>query len=80
MGDKMECQPKVLKKLSDREDATWIFRILNQLNQLTQGAALLGVDRAEFEAAHIGGHQFRNRLNRPRKSLQSHGNEMPVGI
>ena len=59
----------MLKRLGDREDAIWIFRVLNQLNQLTQGAALFGSERAEFEAAHMRLFEFMRQCNDARREL-----------
>jgi len=42
----------ILKTLGDAEDGVWMFRIIQQISQLSQGAALSSSDRAEFEAAH----------------------------
>lgn len=58
-----------LKKLGDREDAVWIFRILNQINQLSQGAALATSDRAEFESAHKRLFELLRQCNDARREL-----------
>ena len=42
----------MLKILGDIEDSVWIFRIVMQINKMTQGASLSSEDRAAFEAAH----------------------------
>jgi hypothetical protein len=42
----------IVKTLGDAEDGVWMFRIMNQINQLSRGAALCSNDRAEFDAAH----------------------------
>ncbi len=42
----------ILKTLGDAEDGVWMFRIIHQISQLSQGAALSSSDRAEFDAAH----------------------------
>ena len=42
----------IVKTLGDAEDGVWMFRIIQQISQLSQGAALNSSDRAEFDAAH----------------------------
>lgn len=42
----------IFKTLGDAEDSAWMLRILHQISQLSQGAALNSSDRAEFDAAH----------------------------
>jgi hypothetical protein len=42
----------IFKKLGDGEDGVWMFRIMHQISQLSEGVALNSSDRAEFEAAH----------------------------
>jgi hypothetical protein len=73
----------VVKKLGDREDAVWIFRIVNQINQLSQGAALGTSDRAEFESAHMRLFELLRQCNDARCELmqlvQQHINEVTVG-
>lgn len=59
----------VLKKLGDPEDAVWIFRILNQINQLSQGAALATSDRVEFESAHMRLFEVLRQCNDARREL-----------
>jgi hypothetical protein len=73
----------VLKKLGDPEDAVWIFRILNQINQLSQGAALGTSDRAEFESAHMRLFELLRQCNDARRELiqlvQQHIEDVSVG-
>jgi len=42
----------IFKTLGDAEDGVWMFRIMHQISQLSEGAALSSNDCAEFEAAH----------------------------
>jgi len=42
----------IFKTLGDAEDGAWMFRVVHQISQLSQGAALSSSDRAEFDAAH----------------------------
>ncbi|MGA8271285.1 MAG: hypothetical protein WB919_06965 [Candidatus Sulfotelmatobacter sp.] len=41
-----------VKTLGDAEDSVWMFRIVHQITQLSQGAALSSSDRGDFDAAH----------------------------
>jgi hypothetical protein len=73
----------VLKKLGNSEDAVWIFRILNQINQLSQGAPLGTSDRAEFESAHLRLFELLRQCNDARRELiqlvQQHIEDVSVG-
>jgi hypothetical protein len=42
----------IFKTLGGVEDGVWMFRIMIQISQLSQGAALSSSDQAEFDAAH----------------------------
>lgn len=59
----------MLKRLGDREDGVWIFRILNQINQMTEGAALSSSERTEFEAAHLRLFECMRQCNDARREL-----------
>jgi hypothetical protein len=73
----------ILKKLGDREDAVWMFRVFNQINQLSQGAALVASDRAEFESAHKRLFELLRQCNDARRELvqlvQQHIEDVRVG-
>jgi hypothetical protein len=73
----------ILKKLGDREDAVWIFRILNQISQLSQGTALGTSERTEFESAHKRLFELLRQCNDARRELiqmvQQHIEEVSVG-
>src|ERR1039458_5940869 len=59
----------VLKTLGGPEDSVWIFRILNQINQLSQGAPLGTADRVEFESAHLRLFELLRQCNDARREL-----------
>lgn len=73
----------VLKKLGDPEDAVWMFRILNQIKQLSQGAALGTSDRAEFDSAHMRLFELLRQCNDARRELiqlaQQHIEDVSLG-
>jgi len=59
----------VLKMLGGPEDSAWIFRILNQIGQLSQGAPLVAADRAEFEGARFRLFELLRQCNDARREL-----------
>jgi hypothetical protein len=73
----------VLKRLGDAEDAVWIFRIINQVSQLSQGAIIGTADRKEFEAAHMRLFEQMRQCNDARRELirlvQEHTKEVREG-
>jgi hypothetical protein len=73
----------ILKKLGDREDAVWMFRVFNQINQLSEGAALVASDRNEFESAHKRLFELLRQCNDARRELvqlvQQHVEDVRVG-
>src|SRR5258707_2305684 len=73
----------VLKKLGDTEDAVWIFRIVIQIKQLSQGAALGTSDLAEFEGAHMRLFELLRQCNDARRELiqlvQEHIKDVSAG-
>lgn len=43
----------VLKTIGNKEDSEWLFRLIQQISQLSQGALLTDSDRADFEFAQM---------------------------
>ncbi len=61
--------PPVVTTIGDKEDAEWLFRLLQQISQLSEGAILTDSERAEFIAARMRLIEILRQCNDARREL-----------
>ncbi len=58
-----------LKTIGNAEDSDWLFRLIQQISQLSQGALLTDSDRADFESAQMRLIEVLRQCNDARRGL-----------
>jgi hypothetical protein len=61
--------PPTVKTIADPDDSEWLFRLLQQISQLSQGALLSENERADFDSARMRLIEVLRQCNDARKQL-----------
>ena len=62
-------KPPIVKTIGDEHDSEWLFRLLQQISQLSEGALLTDSERTEFVAARLRLIEILRQCNDARREL-----------